>query len=152
MRMRMRMPPTSSTRTMKSSTRTTIIALVSDGPRKAANAMAIHIDGMFDEREPISQHPAVVKLTTSATLTNVKLAAALSDDDADELGMTIAYLKRALKAATSALDAVSQCQAEGLFDSEGKQDLRARIFLVRDGIISLMGDYRAEWRQRYGQG
>lgn len=119
---------------------------------QAANAMAIHIDGMFDEQEPISQHPAVVRLTTSATLTNVKLAAALSDDDADELGMTIAYLKRALKAATSALDAVSQCQAEGLFNQEGSQDLRARIFLVRDGIISLMGDCRAEWRQRYGQG
>lgn len=119
---------------------------------QAANALAIHIDGMFDERDPISQHPAVVRLTTSATLTNVKLAAALSDDEVDELGMTIAYLKRALKAVTNALDATSQCQSEQLFDHEGAQDLRARVFQVRDGIVLLMGHYRSEWRRRYGKG
>ncbi len=117
---------------------------------QAANALAVHIDGMFGEQDPISQHPAVVRLTTSSTLTNVKLAAALADNDADEPGMTIAYLKRALKAITNALDAVGQCQAEQFFDHEGAQDLRGRIFHVRDGIISLMGHYRGEWRRRYG--
>ena len=118
---------------------------------QAANALAVHIDGMFEERDPVSQHPAVVRLTTSATLTNVKLAAALSDDEVDELGMTIAYLKRALKAVTNALDAASQCRTEQLLDHEGTQDLRARIFQVRDGIVSLMGHYRSEWRRRYGK-
>ena len=118
---------------------------------QAANALAVHIDGMFDEREPASQHPTVVRLSTSATLTNVKLAAALSDDEVDELGMTIAYLKRALKAVTNALDAASQCRAEHLIDRVGAQDLRARIFQVRDGIVTLMGEYRSEWRRRYGK-
>ena len=118
---------------------------------QAANALAVHVDGMFDERDPVSQHPAVVRLTTSTTLTNVKLAAALSDDEVDELGMTIAYLKRALKAVTNALDAATQCRAEHLFDHEGTQDLRARIFQVRDGIVTLMGQYRSEWRRRYGR-
>ena len=89
---------------------------------------------------------------TSSTLANVKLAAALSDDDVDELGMTIAYLKRALKAVTSALDASAQCQQEQLLDHEGMQELRGRIFQVRDGIIALMGQYRGEWRRRYGRG
>ncbi len=119
---------------------------------QAASALAVHVDGMFDEHDPIAQHPAVVRLTTSSTLANVKLAAALSDDDVDEIGMTIAYLKRALKAVTNALDASTQCQQEQLLDHEGVQDLRARIFLVRDGIISLMGHYRGEWRRRYGRG
>ena len=118
----------------------------------AASALAVHVDGMFDEHDPIAQHPAVVRLMTSSTLANVKLAAALSDDDVDELGMTIAYLKRALKAVTSALDASALCQQEQLLDHEGIQDLRARIFQVRDGIISLMGQYRGEWRRRYGRG
>ena len=118
---------------------------------QAANALAVHIDGMFDERDPVSQHPAVVRLTTSATLTNVKLAAALSDQDVDELGMTIAYLKRALKAVTNALDAGSQCQTEQVLAPAEAQDLRARIFLVRDGIVSLMGRYRSEWRRRHGK-
>lgn len=116
---------------------------------QASNALAIHVDGMFGEQEPISQHPAVARLTTSTTLTNVKLAGALSDDE-EEPGMTIAYLKRALKAITNALDAVGQCQADQLFDHEGAQDLRMRIFHVRDGIVSLMGHHRNEWRRRYG--
>ena len=119
---------------------------------QAATALAVHVDGMFDENDPIAQHPAVVRLMTSSTLANVKLAAALSDDDVDEIGMTIAYLKRALKAVTNALDAATQCQQEQLLDHEGVQDLRARIFQVRDGIISLMGHYRSEWRRRYGRG
>ncbi len=119
---------------------------------QAASALAVHVDGMFDEHDPIAQHPAVVRLMTSSTLANVKLAAALSDDEVDEIGMTIAYLKRALKAVTNALDASTQCQQEQLLDHEGVQDLRARIFQVRDGIISLMGHYRSEWRRRYGRG
>ena len=119
---------------------------------QAASALAVYVDGMFDEHDPIAQHPAVVRLMTSSTLANVKLAAALSDDDVDEIGMTIAYLKRALKAVTNALDASAQCQQEQLLDHEGVQDLRGRIFQVRDGIISLMGHHRGEWRRRYGRG
>ena len=79
---------------------------------QAASALAVYVDQLFDENDPAAQHPAVARLTTSATLANVKLAAALTDDDVDELGMTIAYLKRALKAATNALDATAQCEQE----------------------------------------
>jgi hypothetical protein len=28
--------------------------------------------------------------------------------------------------------------------------LQHRLFQVRDGIITLMGDYRSEWRRRFG--
>jgi hypothetical protein len=28
--------------------------------------------------------------------------------------------------------------------------LRKRLFQVRDGIITLMGEYRSEWRRRFG--
>ena len=119
---------------------------------QAASALAVYVDGMFDEHDPAAQHPAVARLTTSSTLANVKLAAALSDDDVDEIGMTIAYLKRALKAVTNALDAATQCQQERLVAPADVQELRGRIFHVRDGIISLMGHYRGEWRRRYGRG
>ena len=94
----------------------------------------------------------MVRLTTSSTLANVKLAAALSDDDIDELGMTIAYLKRALKAITNALESATQCRQERLLDATQASELRARIFHVRDGIVSLMGHYRSEWRRRHGHG
>jgi hypothetical protein len=119
---------------------------------QAASALNVYIDQLFDEQDPAAQHPAVARLTTSCTLANVKLAAALSDDDVDELGMTIAYLKRALKAITNALDAATLCRQEQLFDHEQTQDLRMRIFHVRDGIVSLMGYYRNEWRKRHGHG
>ena len=119
---------------------------------QAASALAVYVDQLFDDTDPASQHPAAARLTTSITLANVKLAAALTDDDVDELGMTIAYLKRALKAATNALDASAQCRHEKLLDDEDTRDLRMRIFQVRDGIILLMGYYRNEWRRRYGQG
>ena len=119
---------------------------------QAASALTVYVDQLFDENDPAAQRPAAARLTTSITLANVKLAAALTDDDVDELGMTIAYLKRALKAATTALDATAQCETEKLVDHEGAHDLRMRIFQVRDGIILLMGHYRNEWRRRYGQG
>ena len=119
---------------------------------QAASALSVYIDQVFDEQDPAAQHPAVVRLTTSATLANVKLAAALSDDDVDELGMSIAYLKRALKAITNALDATTQCEQEKLVDELLAHELRGRVFQVRDGIISLMGIYRSEWRRRFGHG
>ncbi len=119
---------------------------------QAANALAVHVDGLFHDQDAAAQRPAVVRLTTSATLANVKLAAALTDDDVDEIGMTIAYLKRALKAITNALDAATQCENENLLNGPQGQEVRGRIFHVRDGIVSLMGHYRNEWRRRYGQG
>lgn len=119
---------------------------------QAASALNMRIDHLFDDQEPTAQHPAAIRLTTNTTLCNVKLAAALSDDDVDELGMTIAYLKRALKAITNALDAAAQCRQDRLLDQEQANDLTARIFHVRDGIILLMGHFRSEWRRRHGQG
>jgi hypothetical protein len=119
---------------------------------QAANALTIYLDQLFDDQETAAQQPAVARLTTNATLANVKLAAALSDDDVDELGMTIAYLKRALKAISTALEAAAHCRQERLLDDLQAEEVRRRIFQVRDGIVTLMGEYRTEWRRRYGQG
>src|SRR6059058_1079006 len=49
-----------------------------------------------------------VKSATQAAVANAKLAAALSGDSLTEIGMTIAYLKRALKAITVSMDAAAQ--------------------------------------------
>ena len=71
---------------------------------------------------------------------SAKLAAALSDEEAEELGMTIAYLKRSLKAITVALDASAQLIAEKSLTQQQHTALRQRLFQVRDGIILLMGE------------
>jgi hypothetical protein len=117
---------------------------------RAAFALTVWIDQLFDDNAALQNEPAAVKLATHAALASAKLAAALNDDDVDELGMTIAYLKRALKAITTALDASAQLLSDKHIPAAGHSTLQKRLFEVRDGIISLMGEYRGEWRRRFG--
>jgi hypothetical protein len=117
---------------------------------RAAFALTIWIDQLFDQQAALQNEPAAVKLATHAALASAKLAAALSDDDVDEIGMTIAYLKRALKAITISMEAAGQLLSDGSITAAQYAVLQKRLFQVRDGIISLMGEYRGEWRRRFG--
>jgi hypothetical protein len=117
---------------------------------RAAFSLTIWIDQLFDQDSSLQNEPAAVKLATHSALASAKLAAALSDDDVDEIGMTIAYLKRALKAITTSMDAAGLLLSERLITAEEHSVLLQRIFQVRDGIITLMGEYRGEWRRRFG--
>ena len=117
---------------------------------QASFALTVWIDQIFDEHDEMQNNPAAVKLATNSAVASSKLAAALSDDDVEEIGMTIAYLKRALKAITNAIDASLVFSGEARLSSHRRRQLHARLFQVRDGIIELMGDYRSEWRRRNG--
>ena len=117
---------------------------------KAAFALTVWIDQLFDDIGDIQNHPSAVKLATSSAIASAKLAAALSDDDVDEIGMTIAYLKRALRAITTAMEAGVQLKQEIPMPNERYETLHHRLFQIRDGIIALMGEYRTEWRRRFG--
>ena len=117
---------------------------------RAAFALTVWIDKLFDQNAALQNEPAAIKLATHAALASAKLAAALSDDDVDELGMTIAYLKRALKAITVSLDSAAKLVSEKLIAARQYSVLQQRLFQVRDGIITLMGEYRGEWRRRHG--
>ncbi len=116
---------------------------------KASFALTVWIDQLFEEIGDVQNQPLAVKLSTNAAIASAKLAAALSDDDVDEIGMTIAYLKRALKAAMTGIDAAMQLRKDGVIDGERFGILNQRLFQIRDGIIQLMGEYRIEWRRRY---
>lgn len=116
---------------------------------KASFALTVWIDQIFDEVQGIQNRPAAARLSTNAAIASAKLAAALSDDDVDEIGMTIAYLKRALKAITTGIDAAFQLRKDGTLDPDRFGTLNQRLFQIRDGIIELMGEYRTEWRRRY---
>ena len=117
---------------------------------RAAFALTVWIDQLFDEQAALQNEPAAVKLATHSALASAKLAAALSDDDEDEIGMTIAYLKRALKAITVSMEAGAQLLTEQLITPRQHSVLQQRLFEVRDGIITLMGQYRGEWLRRFG--
>jgi len=119
---------------------------------QAAFALTAWIDQMFEEcGGAVENHSAAVKLSTNVAIASAKLAAALSGDDVDEIGMTIAYLKRALCAVTTGLDCAVKLREEGVIDGDRFGSLNQRLFQVRDGIIQLMGEYRIEWRRRYGR-
>ena len=117
---------------------------------RAAFALTVWIDQLFDENTALQNEPSAVKLATHSALASAKLAAALSDDDVDEIGMTIAYLKRALKAITVSMEAAAQLLTERLISPRQHAVLMQRLFQVRDGIITLMGEYRGEWLRRFG--
>ncbi len=118
---------------------------------QASFALTAWIDQMFEEcGATVENHPAAVKLSTNVAIASAKLAGALTDDDVDEIGMTIAYLKRALSAITVGLECAMKLKSEGVIDGERFGMLNQRLFQVRDGIIKLMGEFRTEWRRRYG--
>src|SRR3989475_6851373 len=117
---------------------------------RAAFALTIWIDQLFDQSASLQNEPTAVRLATHSALASAKLAAALSGDNVDEIGMTIAYLKRALKAITISMNAAAQLLSEKLITGTQHSILQQRLFQVRDGIITLMGEYRAEWRRRFG--
>jgi hypothetical protein len=117
---------------------------------QASFGLTVWIDQLFDELGDLQNHPAAVKLATQSAIASAKLAAALSDDDIDEIGMTIAYLKRALKAVSNAMDAAVMLRSEITLSKDRFAVLNSRLFQIRDGIIALMGEYRTEWRRRYG--
>jgi hypothetical protein len=121
------------------------------GLYRAAFALTVWIDQMFDDDNSLQNQPAAVKLATHSALASAKLAAALSDEEVDEIGMTIAYLKRALKAITTSMDAAALLVKDKLISSSQHAVLQERLFQVRDGIICLMGEYRGEWRRRFGR-
>ena len=116
---------------------------------QASCALTVWIDQLFEEAGELQNQPASVKLSNHAAIASAKLAAALSDDDVDEIGMTIAYLKRALKATMVGIEAAMQLRKDGTLDTERFGTLNQRLFHIRDGIIQLMGEYRTEWRRRY---
>jgi hypothetical protein len=118
---------------------------------QASFALTVWVDQLFDDLGgDLQNHPSAVKLATQSAIASAKLAAALSDDDIDEIGMTIAYLKRALKAITNAMEAAVQLRGEINLSKDRFAVLNSRLFQIRDGVITLMGEYRTEWRRRYG--
>ena len=114
-------------------------------------AFSAELDEMFARMgDSVREHQTAISLRDETTLAAAKLAAALNDDDIDELGMSIAYLKRALRALTEALNSAAKLHEEALVEMPQFEMLRSRIFSIRDGIVSTMGDYRSEFRRRRG--
>lgn len=108
------------------------------------------INNWIESDERLRDHPEAVRFATRSAVCGAKLAAALCGDETTELGMTIAYLKRALKASNDALDAAAQLVEAGLLDRRRAGTARRHVFKIRNRVVDLMSEYRTEWRKRYG--
>ena len=108
------------------------------------------INSWIDSDERLRDHPEAIRFATRSAVCGAKLAAALCGDEITELGMTIAYLKRALKASNDALDAAAKLADAGLLDRRRAAVARRYVFKIRNRVVDFMSEFRAEWRKRYG--
>lgn len=106
---------------------------------------------LVEEREALKDHPVAVELATRSAICGAKLAAALCGDDLSEVGMTIAYLKRSLKAANDSLGALARLRQLDLIDDEDVGTIRELLFPIRESIVDSMGELREELRRRRGE-
>ena len=106
---------------------------------------------LVEERESLKDHPVAVELATRVAICGAKLAAALCGDDFSEVGMTIAYLKRSLKAANDALSAGSRLREAGLIENADLSSINELLFPIRECIVDMMGEFRRELRRRRGE-
>lgn len=106
---------------------------------------------LVEDRDTLKDHPVAVELATRVAICGAKLAAALCGDDFSEVGMTIAYLKRSLKAANDALGAASKLRQLGLIDDDDQSSITDLLFPIRECIVDMMGEFRQELRRRRGE-
>lgn len=106
---------------------------------------------LVEERDSLKDHPVAVELATRVAICGAKLAAALCGDDSSEVGMTIAYLKRSVKAANDALSSASRLRESGLIDDEDLGSVTELLFPIRECIVDMMGEFREELRRRRGE-
>ncbi|MGF1656583.1 MAG: hypothetical protein ACFCU3_06345 [Verrucomicrobiales bacterium] len=117
-----------------------------------AFSLTLYIDSLFDAYGQLPNNPAAAQLSTQCALASAKLAAALSGDESDEKGMTIAYLKRALRAISQVIECALVLLRDQVLQQDEFQRIHNEAFRVRDNIIVLMGDLRAQWRKQMQEG
>jgi hypothetical protein len=118
-----------------------------------ADTLRLHkwINRLFDTREDLREHPEAVRFATRSAICGAKLAAALCGHDQSEIGMTIAYLKRALKAANDALEAAQNLADSGTLDRRRANHGRRLVFSIRNRVVDHMREFRRLWSERYGR-
>lgn len=107
------------------------------------------VETVFDHVEELDDaaEEEASALLCSVTTAAAKLAAAVTTSGSGEPGMTVAYLKRGLRSIEDAVQVLADLAVGGVLDDEDFIRLRAALFDVRDGIVDMTGEARAEWRR-----
>jgi hypothetical protein len=101
------------------------------------------VNAWLNRHPEVRDDPGAIRMASRCAVCGAKIAAALCGDDGTEPGMTIAYLKRGLKAAHDALDSSAHLVAGGLMTPRQRAAFQTRLFRVRDRVVDLMRHYRS---------
>jgi hypothetical protein len=108
------------------------------------------INRLLDRRADLRENTDAAVFATRSAVCGAKLAAALCGHETTELGMTIAYLKRALHAANDSLAALARLVDSGSLDRRRAAFGRRHVFAIRNAIVQHLGENRLKWRERHG--
>lgn len=114
-----------------------------------AQAYAHRLLKVVVERDEAALQPLYEALTGGAMICAAKLSVLSLGEPRPELGMVIAYAKRGLKGLTDSLGAIDAARRASLLSAADALSLQNQAFQVRNGIISLMGELRAEFRRKH---
>ena len=89
------------------------------------------------------------ELGLNAYMTGAMIAAGVGRMDDAEIGFSIAYLKRALRATHRALQALHDVRVRKQLPDKAIDHVTHRLVLLRDEIVSEVMSLRQEWRDKF---
>ena len=91
----------------------------------------------------------VDELVLNAYMTGAMIAAGCGRLDEAEIGFSIAYLKRALRATHLALQALHDIRAAHHLPEKAADHVTRRLISLRDDVVSEVMALRQEWREKF---
>ena len=91
----------------------------------------------------------VDELVLNAYMTGAMIAAGVGRLDEAEIGFSIAYLKRSLRATHLALQALHEIRAAQHFPEKAADHVTRRLISLRDDVVSEVMILRQEWREKF---
>ncbi len=121
--------------------------------RKAVRfAVYVHrVARLYRPRRRKRDPKPVDELVLNAYVAGAMLAAGLGRMDDTEIGFSIAYLKRALRATHAALQALHEVRARSHFPQKASDHVARRLVALREDIVGEVMALRKTWKERFGR-
>jgi len=91
----------------------------------------------------------VDELVLNSYMTGAMIAAGVGRLDEAEIGFSIAYLKRALRATHLALQALHDIRTANHLPEKAVDHVTSRLISLRDDVVSEVMALRQEWREKF---
>ncbi len=91
----------------------------------------------------------VDELVLNAYMTGAMIAAGVGRLDEAEIGFSIAYLKRSLRATHLALQALHEIRVARHFPEKAADHVTRNLISLRDDVVSEVMSLRQEWREKF---